>query len=529
MNTTSSYCLQPWVNLRGVCLALVGWLVLGAASLAAEPFVIEVVDAATGRGVPLVELRTTSSVCFYTDSAGLVAIDDPALQGRKIWFGVRSFGYEYPADGFGYRGVVLDVQPGKTHQLKINRKQLAERMYRVTGEGIYRDSVLAGRKPPIEEPLLNAQVVGQDSVQPVVYRDQLYLFWGDTVRQAYPLGLFAMAGATTKLPQHGGLDPAVGVQLNYFVGKDGFARNMAPLDAPGPVWVEGVYTIKDDQGIERMIGHYSRMERLDKPVERGVMLFDDESQTFKKIRELPLESPLASMGKPFRVELDGVEYLYFADPYPCIRVRADWKSVNDLTQFEGFTPLKPGAKFDDKQPELDRDADGNVIFAWKRNTPPLTVEQLQKLIDDGQIQAEASPLRLTDVETGKPVMIHRGSVHWNEFRQKYVMIFNQIGGQSMLGEVWYAEAARPEGPWHKTRKIATHYLPATGGADKQAMTMDYYNPCQHPYFAQEGGRLIYFEGTYANSFSGYPVPTPRYEYNQLMYRLDLADERLKGL
>ena len=33
--------------------------------------------------------------------------------------------------------------------------------------------------------------------------------------------------------------------------------------------------------------------------------------------------------------------------------------------------------------------------------------------------------------------------------------------------------------------------------------------------------------TVAVASSGNPTPTPRYEYNQLMYRLDLSDPRLK--
>jgi hypothetical protein len=49
-----------------------------------------------------------------------------------------------------------------------------------------------------------------------------------------------------------------------------------------------------------------------------------------------------------------------------------------------------------------------------------------------------------------------------------------------------------------------------------------YNPKQHPYFEEEDGRIIYFEGTYAETFSGNPVPTPLYDYNQMMFRLDLA-------
>jgi hypothetical protein len=54
----------------------------------------------------------------------------------------------------------------------------------------------------------------------------------------------------------------------------------------------------------------------------------------------------------------------------------------------------------------------------------------------------------------------------------------------------------------------------------------FYNPKQHPVFAKEGGRVIFFEGTYTTSFSGNTDPTPRYDYNQVMYKFDLDDPRL---
>ena len=44
----------------------------------------------------------------------------------------------------------------------------------------------------------------------------------------------------------------------------------------------------------------------------------------------------------------------------------------------------------------------------------------------------------------------------------------------------------------------------------------------------EGGRIVYFEGTYTAEFSGNPVKTPRYDYNQLLYRLDLSHPALKA-
>ena len=192
-------------------------------------FTIEVIDESTGRGVPLVELKTTSSITCYTDSNGVVAFDEPGLMDQKVFFFVKSHGYEFPKDGFGFAGVALDVKPGGSAQLKVKRVNVAERLYRITGGGIYRDSVLVGRKVPIERPLLNARVLGQDSVFATVYNGKVRWFWGDTNRVAYPLGLFAVAGATSPLPSQGGLDPGAGVNLDYFTGEDGFARNMAPL------------------------------------------------------------------------------------------------------------------------------------------------------------------------------------------------------------------------------------------------------------------------------------------------------------
>src|SRR3954464_12570882 len=112
-------------------------------------FAIEVVDEQTGRGVPMVELQTTSSARYYTDSNGLVAFDEPGLMDKKVFFGVSAHGYEFPPDGFGIRGVVLETKPGGGAQLKIRRINIAERLYRITGQGIYRDTVLLGRKPPI--------------------------------------------------------------------------------------------------------------------------------------------------------------------------------------------------------------------------------------------------------------------------------------------------------------------------------------------------------------------------------------------
>jgi hypothetical protein len=231
---------------------------------------------------------------------------------------------------------------------------------------------------------------------------------------------------------------------------------------------------------------------------------------------LDLKDPLYPDGQPVRVTVGGQDYFYFPAPYAMTRVRADWKDVGDVRQYEAFTPLAPGARNEKGKTRLERDAQGKLVWAWKRDTAPLREAEEKEMIKLGVIKPSEAWYQLKDVETGKPVMAHGASVEWNAYRKKWVMVFVQIyGEQSMVGEVWYAEADRPEGPWRWARKVATH------------PKMDFYNPVQHPMFDQQGGRVIYFEGTYVNTFSGNPLAVPRYNYNQLMYRLDLADPRLK--
>jgi hypothetical protein len=132
------------------------------------------------------------------------------------------------------------------------------------------------------------------------------------------------------------------------------------------------------------------------------------------------------------------------------------------------------------------------------------------------LKQEKKDTNLFDIETGSKIYPHNGSVYFNDYRQRWIAIFvQQFGESSFLGEVWYAEADTPVGPWAYARKIVTHNK------------YTFYNPMQHPYFDQQGGRVLYFEGTYSHTFSGSDKnPTPRYDYNQIMYRLNLDDSRL---
>jgi hypothetical protein len=503
------------ISIFGSLILLVAGTALGIAEVGRpKPFAIQIVDEQSGRGLPLVELKTVNEIRFYSDSAGYVAITDPTLLDRRIFFHVSSDGYEFPADGFGYHGVAIELKPDGQATLKIKRMNIAERLYRITGEGIYGDSVLLGRAAPIRQPISNAQVAGQDSCQSEVYRGKIRWFWGDTMRLAYPLGHFGTAGATSELPASGGLDPSVGVDLTYFADDHGFSRPMFPPDGFHLQWLDGLVVVKDDRGADRLIGRVSRMVDLGHCASRSVVVFNDETEKFENLTDIPLDAPLALRGHPFEGHDGNISFIYCGECFPDIRVKADWQSVRDLTQYEGFTCLKPGANRD--HPSLDRDASGKLVWSWKPGAAPLDPKQARRLIARGELKPEEMYFRPIDVETHEPVLLVGGSVRYNDFRKKWIMIAVELhGSSSELGEVWFSEAERPEGPWKCARKILTHNR------------YSFYNPVQDAFFDQQGGRIIYFEGTYSNTFSGNDHPTPRYDYNQMMYRLDLSDPRLK--
>lgn len=409
--------------------------------LAPPYFVIRVVDAETGRGVPLIELRISNEVRWVTDSAGIAAIHEPGLEGGEVFFRVRGHGYEFPEKFFEEPGLVLKVEPGKTATVEVRRKNIAERLYRVTGQGTYRDSVLAGLPVPLQEPLMNGKVLGQDTVSATIYRGRIFWIWGDTVGPRH--WNFAVAGATSELPGQGGLDPSAGVDLHYLTNKDGFAGPILPLQDPGLVWIEGLFTAKDPEGEERLLATYTRQPGLTEPLERGVALFNDQSKVFERWVRLPwLESHISS--HPFKHREGSQEYWYM---YPWLRVPNEWDAI--------------------RNPER-----------WERR------------------------------ETQLPEGVRTSSVQWNAYRKKWILLAERVG------EVFYAEGDRPEGPFSDPVRALAHD------------DYNFYNVAHHPFFDQEGGRVIYFEGTYTAAFSSANEKTPRYDYNQVMYRLRLDDPRL---
>ena len=120
------------------------------AALAGDLMEIRVVDRETRRGIPMVELTTVDDVVYITDSGGRVALDESELIGALVFFKVTSPGYKVAKDGFGIEGVRLTIEPGGSQTIEMSRTNLAERLYRITGRDIYRDSVRLGHTVPLE-------------------------------------------------------------------------------------------------------------------------------------------------------------------------------------------------------------------------------------------------------------------------------------------------------------------------------------------------------------------------------------------
>ncbi len=474
-----------------------------------EYFQIQFIDSETRRGVPMVRL-TSEHRDHFSDNHGLIAYFDPDETGRCVHFQVFSHGYSLPEEG-----IWLEPQPGRKATLSIERTNLAQRLYRITGAGLYRDTLLLGKQTPLANPVFNSgKVMGQDSVLVVRYRNRLQWIWGDTSRPHHRVGNFEGSGAWSELPRNGGLGPGLGVNLNYYVGANGFSRRMAPIGDVGAVWLVDLVNIRDAQGNENLFANFVRVSGW-QVLESGIMKFDDNLEIFERVYVDGVDGvPLPSSGSSQRLEIGGQRYVYKG---PMVRFLENPANLLDATRYEAYTALQQGS-----ESELDRDEKGNLVYSWKPDTRHIT----KQMVRDGLILPgehfgvdnlnkgwDFRSWHSRDPVTGNGVLANYSRMHWNPYRQRFVTIAGQVFGSSFLGELWYAEADTPMGPWVYVRKIVSHEA------------YSFYNPAYHPFFDEAGGRKIYFEGTYSNFLLATP-PTPRYDYNQIMYQLHLDDPHL---
>ncbi|MEA3211609.1 MAG: hypothetical protein QOE70_4666 [Chthoniobacter sp.] len=439
---------------------------VASAAFALDPCRIEVVEKGSGWPVPLIELRTTHQVRLVTDNAGVIACDLPEVMGRETWFDVIGHGYEVPRDGFGMRGVRLTPEPGKTLRVEVERKNIARRLGRLTGGGIFAESQKLGHEMEWRE----SGVFGCDSVLNAVHRGRLFWAWGDTTLPGYPLGIFDTTSATTAVQPLASFEPPLRLRFDYFADGKGAPRGVAKLPGNGPTWLSGYVSLPAKDGAARLVASYAKIRGHLEEYESGLSVWNEATRKFEQLRVLWTKSDAARHAPPMPVghpafwkDAQGREWVFFGNPLPKLRCPATFEAWQDASTWEVLSP----------QPSLPSAADG------------------------------------------QPVKPHTGSIAWNSFRKRWVTVFMQAFGKpSALGELWYAEADAPTGPWGKAVKILTHE------------NYTFYNPRLHPEFTAEGSPILIFEGTYTSEFADHAPPTPRYNYNQILYRLDLDDPNL---
>ncbi|WP_201766767.1 hypothetical protein [Rhodopirellula sp. SWK7] len=441
---------------------LLPFLVIAPAFTYAEPpFRIEIVDAENGWPVPLVQLETNHHVQFVSDNAGVIAFDLPELMNTKTWFSISGHGYGVKPDGFGYMGVRLTPQPGKKHVIEVERQLPAKRLGRVTGTGLFAESQKCGEHLDWTD----QNILGCDSVQNATWGDRQFWLWGDTTLAGYPLGRYHTTGATTSPRPFLKLVPPIELRYDYFTDSDNIPRNIAQMPGQGPTWLFGLVNLTDQHGRERLGATYSKIEGMLTEYEKGFCCWNQETQQFdhfktiwKKDAEHPI-APLMPHGHAIHyTDPDNQNWILFGAPFPRLRCRATFEDWGSPEKWEAI--------------------DANV-----------------------SIEVHASNQTITP---------HRGTIAWNEYRNKWITIFTQKGGkQSELGEVWYAEAESPFGPWRNAIPIVTHD------------NYTFYNPQIHNDMVTKGSPVLLFEGTYTATFAKNTPRTPRYDYNQILYRLDL--------
>jgi hypothetical protein len=460
---------------------------------------IRVVDKANGRGVPVVDLAALGEHA-WSDSQGIIAYCNPDHVGQSVTFDFASHGYKLAAGG---AKVTLATTAGGAATVEVDRTMIGERLYRITGAGIYRDSVVLGLKTPLAKPTLLSQVAGSDTGSTAIYKGKVFWLWQDTDRLSYWLGNFRGTSATSALPgTAGGLSPNLGVDLTYIQGSDGFAAPMCPSCEGGPAWMAGIISVPDAAGAETMFAGYAVVNGDGSAKETGLARFDDAAGNFDRvITDFAKRTDFTRPdGHALKVGHGADAYVHYPDR---LRIPATAAAFLDPSKYEQFSPYGANGSA-----ALVKATDGTLDWKWRAGAKPTTSAALKTA---GVAADQDLDGHILAVETGQSVTLTSNSYSWNAHRGRFVRVAQQLYGSSLLGEIWHAEADTPMGPWVYAQKVVTHD------------NYTFYNTFHHPEF--ERGRHMYFEGTYTNTYTN-ASPTPRFNYNQQMIRVDLDDARV---
>jgi len=557
----------------------------------AERTRILVRDGMTGAPLPGVRIRARARnqgdpeffqvPDFHTDNNGVVAFFHPNVMNRHVDFEVVSHGYRlaHQSDHIERRRATM----GGTIEFVMDRLpgQIANREFRVTGHGRYRETELLQEPRPAFAPNINAMVMGQDSAKTAAFGGRVFWIWGDT--HATSFSNFRGAAATSLLPGRGP-QAQNDIHLEYILDPYIRVREQMPEsryrphglwgphgDVPRLAWMDGLISVIDGP-YEVLIGtyqqttlppfgawewgvsHYDFAERNFEPMDEkfGVAYSArDVGETSDQINECvrlggrwvrrPADSkgvvppplcmfmPERPKGHPHRVEHADGDYVYFQND---VRVAANRLDMENRDSYRTFTPVVG------QDPDVvEWDDNGRAAWKWRDGPAPSTKSvagfggKHQDIREHAQAYDRKECFSLGDA---CKITTHRATdTAYNPYRKRYIRLLNPANGRENVrfenGEIWYQEADTPMGPWVYARKIATHLR--VHGSDGRMILPDYslYNPRLHSYYNQQGGRKVFFEGTltqYTRPQGASPYEIGYHTYNQMMYSLDLGEAEL---
>lgn len=460
-------------------------------------FTLLVLDRKTNRALPGAQVITPHRT-YVTDSSGAAAIYETGVMNSHITVTLAADGYVTAT------GVPIDPTPGLTRQATIDpdASQIAIRLYRINGPGIFRDRVLLGQS---SSQGLNADMMSQDGPMTTIYQGRVYWTFGDTNHESAGHSNYRGSAAASSVPD----DPERWFPLTYVHQIDGREASIAPaseFDNEGALaWPGGLASVPDAGGTERLYSTFRIMNPRTgfDTLALGLGRYNDTTHIFERKLWFDLARPTQPGAHAFKVTSGTQSFLYYEN---LTRIAATEDGLLHPENYETFTPLRPDGT-------AEHDDTGRIRYRWRAQTAELSGDNVT---GSGASNRERlyGELRDARLEPGAPhrVPIKASARDYNSFRKRYVEVITEDQPAFVpLDATWYTEADTPMGPWVYARRIT--------GAGSRSI----YNPTIAPLRKNDGAQL-FFAAVYAAPYIPTP-PLPYYNYSVVMHMLDVSDLR----
>jgi hypothetical protein len=242
---------------------------------------------------------------------------------------------------------------------------------------------------------------------------------------SYPLGHFWMAAAVSELPGRGGWSrmwaSTCGIWWTTRVSAAGGAAGRRERHDLG-------------RRVCHAAGRHGTRTVAVSLCSHGVPLEDARARTWpcsmttRRIRDLESAGhgrPAPVSGTSPRVPASGrrVEHLYFGEVFPPCASRPTGSTtwIPRPTRCS-HASIRPATHPTTNCCWIPKD---RVHYHWQRGGSRSTQAVERRLIAAGRLPQEQARFLPVDTDTGQRVLMHRGSVRWNEYRQRWIMIATQ--------------------------------------------------------------------------------------------------------